>query len=86
MRQMPRNRLALAVGVSRKINLFAFLGLFFQFLDHIAFSNDVDIFRLKIMLDINPDFTFRQIADMAFGCHYLIIFAQILFDTFDFGR
>ena len=65
---MPGNRLALAVRVSRKVHEIAFADLAADFLDNFILSLDRHIFRLEIVLKIDTHFLFRQIAQMPHRC------------------
>ena len=83
---MPRDRLALAVGVGRQDQLLrafdcprdvveALLRLGIDLPDHAEIGVRIDRAVLR-----------GQVADMAEGCHYLIAAAEIFIDRFRLGR
>ena len=77
---MPANRLALTVGVGRQKNLGGVFRLLFQGIDQLALSADIDVFRLKIMLDVNAELTFRQVPDVSLGRDHLIALSKEALD------
>ena len=52
LRQMPGDRLALAVGVGREIDLLAALGLLFNGVDKLTLPPNRDVLRLVVVLDV----------------------------------
>ena len=85
LRQMPRNRLALAVGVRCKKNRVAFFGGLFKILDQILLALDIDIHRCEIMVDVDAELAFGQIADMAHRRNDFKILAEVFFNRFRLG-
>ena len=61
---MPRNGFAFPVRVGCKVNLVCRFCLLADFLDHIASAADVDVMRLKAVLNIHAERALGQIADM----------------------
>ena len=65
VRQMPGNGFAFAVRVCCEKDFIGILRFFFERADDIAFAADIDIMRRKVILDINAERAFGQVADMA---------------------
>ena len=83
--EMPGNRLSFAVRVGREEDLGGVLRLFFQFLDHVSLSADVDIMRLEAVVDIDAETALRQVADVALGGGHLVICSEIPLDGVGLG-
>ena len=77
-RQMPRNRLALAVRVRRENDGLRALRFLADALKHFAASADGDIFRLKVMLHVYAELRLGQIADVSLRGFDLIASSQKL--------
>ncbi len=77
---MPADGLTLAVGVGRKIDIFAFLCRVAELIDDFFLSRKRQILRLKVMLDIHAHRAFRQVAQMTHTGLDQIIRPQILSD------
>ena len=86
VREVPRNRLSLAVGVGREINIVAFFGKSLQLLDELFLALDDIILRRKMVFDVHAETRLRQIAHVSHGRNYLEIATEIFFDCFGFGR
>ena len=65
IRQMPGNRLALAIRVTCEIDFIRILGIFFERLDEVALATDVDVFRLELVIYVDAELALRQIAQMS---------------------
>ena len=78
--EMPAYGLALAVGVGRQKDLGGVLGFLFQGVDQLALPADVDVFRLKIMLDVDAELAFGQIPDMSLGGNHLVALSEKALD------
>ena len=65
MRQMPGNRLALTVRVSRQNDGLGALGLLADALKHLAAAANGDIFGFEIVFNIDAQLGLGQIADVA---------------------
>ena len=74
-RQMPRNRLALAVRVRRKDDGFRALRLFADALEHLAPSANGDVLRFKIVLDVHAKLGFGQIPNVPLRGLHLVVSA-----------
>ena len=83
--QMPRNGFALAVRVSCEEYFFSGFGFLFDLLDQVTFAANIDIANSKIVVNINAECSFGQIANMSFGCDHFIIGAKVAFDGTCFG-
>ena len=84
--QMPRNRLPLAVRIGRQIDDIALLGGFAQLLDHLGLLRRDDVFGRKMVLDVDAQFAFRQVADVPHGGLHQVILAQHLANRLGLGR
>jgi hypothetical protein len=72
---MPRDCFTLAVRIGRKIDLLLALRRFFQIInDFFLCLDDMEVGR-KIFLDVDTEFAFGQIDDMAYGGFDLIVSA-----------
>ena len=78
--QMPGNGLSFAVGVACQIDFIGILGIFLKCLDEVPLAADIDVFRCEIMLDIDAELTFRQIAQMSHRSAHHVFSSQIFFD------
>ena len=65
MVEVPRDRFALAVGVSGDIYARCGLGRFLYVVDNIATFAVGDIIRLKIVFEVNTKGCLREVPDMA---------------------
>lgn len=78
--EMPAYGLALAVGVGRQKDLGGVFGFLFQGVYQLALPADVDVFRLKIMLDVDAELAFGQIPDMSLGGNHLVALSEKALD------
>ena len=76
MRQMPGNRLALAVRVSRQDDRLGILSFLTDAFEHLAATPDRNILRFKVVFNVYAQLGLGQIADMAVGGLHLIRSAQ----------
>ena len=74
-RQMPRNRLALAVRVRREDDGFRALRLFADALEHLAPAANGDVLRFKIVLDVHAKLGFGQIPNVPLRGLHLVVSA-----------
>ena len=86
LRQMPRNRLSLTVGVGREQDAVTVCGGGFKRFYKILLVRHIDILRFKILIYINTELGFRQIAYMTHRGHYLVSAAEIFFYTLNLCR
>ena len=84
--QMPGNGLPFAVRVGREIDFFGGLGFFFDLFDEVALAADVDVMRLKTVLNIHAERALGQVAHMTLGGDDFIVGAEIFFNGGCFGR
>ena len=62
VRQMPANRLALAIRVGCQIHFRGILRQLFQRIDQLALAANVNIFRFKVVFQIHPKGAARQVS------------------------
>ena len=65
--QVPRDRLAFAVGVGRQVKLGSFLGVLTQSAHHVLLFFGDDVARLEIVLHVHAQAIGGQVADVADG-------------------
>src|SRR5262249_17900190 len=81
---MPRNRLAFAIGVGREQKLFRFLRLALQLRDNLGLRFDDFVRLLEARLDIDTH-TLGQVFDVPFAGHDLVARPQVFFDGLGLG-
>ena len=79
-RQMPCNRLPLAVGVACEIDLVRIFCLFFERTNELPLAADIDVFRQEFIFDINAELALRQVAQMPHGGSDNVIFSEMPLD------
>ena len=84
--QMPGDCLSFAVGIGGQIYLVGMFCVLFQRLDQIPFAADIDVLGGKIMLDVDAELAFGQIAQMSHGGAHHILLAKIFLDGLGLGR
>ena len=62
---MPRDRLPLAVGVGREVDVVRLGGLVGEALDDLLFIGVDDVRRLEVVLDVHAQALFGQVAHVA---------------------
>ena len=70
---MPRDRLAFAVGVAGEIDVFLALGGGLDLAEDLLFALDRDEIGREIVLDIDPELALGQVHDMADRGHDLVV-------------
>ena len=80
VRQVPGDRLALAVRVGRENDGLGASGLLADALEHLAAAPDRDILGFKVVLNIDAQLGLGQVADVAVGGLHLVRPAQELGD------
>ena len=65
LRQVPADRLALAVGVGRDVERVHLLGRLLQLVEHLLLAGRDDVLRLEPLLRVHAELRLRQIADVA---------------------
>ena len=83
---VPRDRLALAVGVGRQVDVVGLLGLRLDFLEHLRLAGDDVVLGLEVVVDGDPESALGQIHHMADRRDDLKVGAQIALDGFRLGR
>ena len=84
--QMPRDCFSLAVRVRCQIYFIRFLHQLAQRSEQLALSADRNIFRFVVMLHIDAELTFGQVADMPHAGGDLILRAQEFLDRLHLRR
>ena len=70
---MPRNGFPFTVRVRCEENLVCRFGFFFELLDDVPFTADVDIVGGEVVFNVNTKGAFRQVADVTFrGDDFLV--------------
>ena len=62
--KMPRDSLTLAVRVGCRVDLRRVARILFYLIDYVRLAAYVDIVRLKVIINVDAEGAFRQIADM----------------------
>ena len=83
---VPGDRLALAVGVGREIDLAGALGRLLQLRERLGLALDGDVLGLEPALDVHAELAGGQIAKMADGGLHVVAGAEILADGLGLGR
>ena len=83
---MRGDRLALAVRVRRQVNFVCRGGQLLQFPDDLLFAGNDDVFRVEIVININPQSALGQIFHVAKRRLDRVTLSQILLDGFCLGR
>ena len=83
--EMPRDRLALAVRVSREVDVFAFFRAVAQILDDAFLARQRAVFRLEIMLDVHAERALGQISQVAHAGLDHVVRSEIFSDGLRFG-
>src|SRR5208282_2389911 len=83
---MPRDRLAFAVGVAGEVDVILALGGTLDLADYLLFALDYDVFGREIVLDIDPQLAFGQVHYMADRRHDLVIATEVTLDRFRLCR
>ena len=86
LRQMPADRLALAIGVGRHVAVGRVLGGVLQFLDDLLARHQRLVLFGEIVVDVHTQFALGQIADVPHRRHHLVVAAEILVDGLRLGR
>ena len=79
---MPRDRLAFAVGVAGEIDVVLALGGGLDLAEDLLFALDRDEIGREIVLDIDAELALGQIDDMADRGHDLVVATEIALDSF----
>ncbi len=79
---MPRNRLAFAVGVAGEVDVILALGGALDLADYFLFALDYDVVGGEIVLDINPQLALGQVHHMADRRHDLVVATEVTLDRF----
>ena len=80
--QMPRDRLALTVGVGREVDGVGFLRRLLQLGNELFLALDDRVLRFKIVFHVHAQPCLRQVAHVAHRGDDLIIAAEVFFDRF----
>lgn len=83
---MPGDGLALAIRVRCKIDGVAALGGLFELADELLFASDGLVDRLEVVLDVDAELAFGQVAQMAHAGLDLVVFAEIFSNGFRLCR
>ena len=84
--QMPGDRFALPVRVSRKENLVGFLYFLSERCQDLSLAADCNIFRFVIIRRVKTELALGKIPHMTRGSHNHIAGAKEFTDRFDLGR
>ena len=82
---VPGDRLALAVGVGREIDLAGALGGLLQLRERLGLALDGDVLGLEPVLDVHAELPRGQVADVADRGLHVVAGAEILADRLGLG-
>ncbi|MPM90936.1 hypothetical protein SDC9_138059 [bioreactor metagenome] len=83
---MPGDGLSLAVRVGSEVDFFSPLRLFFELADQLSFSANRNIVGLKVVVDIDSQLAFGQVAHMPHRGDDTIVVPQIFPYGLGLGR
>jgi hypothetical protein len=83
---MPRNRLALTVGVGREIDVLLILGGGLDAFDDFGLAGDHVVFGLEAVLDVDAQLALRQIDHMPDRRSHYEIGSEVALDSLRLGR
>src|SRR5208282_265200 len=79
---MPRDRLAFAVGVAGEVDVILALRGALDLADYLLFALDYDVVGREIVLDIDAQLAFGQVHHVADRGHDLVVATQVTLDGF----
>src|SRR5208337_1734297 len=79
---VPRDRLAFAVGVAGEVYILLALGGALDLADYLLFALDYDVVGSETVLDIHTQLAFGQVHHMADRRHDLVIATEVTLDGF----
>ena len=84
--QVPGDRLPLAVGVGRQVDLARLLDALLELLDELGLVPRHQVLRREVVVDVDPERALGQVADVAHRGLHGVAAAQILADRPRLGR
>ncbi len=83
---MPRDRLAFAVGVAGEVDILLAFGGALDLADYLLFALNYDVVGSEIMLDIYTQLAFGQVHHVADRGHDLVVATEVTLDGFRLCR
>ena len=83
--EMPRDRLSLAVGVGREVDLRRIFRLELEAAYDVSLPADIDVVRGKSVFYVDAELTLRQIAHVSLGCDDFIPRTEALLNGMGLG-
>ena len=84
--QVPRDGLALTVGVGRQIQCVGFLHRLVELFDQGLLILGHDVLRLEVVLDVDAERALGKVADVTDGCFHVVVAAKKAPDSPGLGR